>query len=150
TGTAGQVAINADNKTVTYTPATGFAGTDTFHYTISDGQGGTASAAVTVTVNASDLQVTGPTVPSGLLLGSPVQVPLQWSVTNAGKAVPSTSQWNDQVILSTDQTLGNADDSVVGQLTHNGALAPGGTYTSGPQSVTLPLNLTGTFYLFVV
>ncbi len=36
---------------VTYTPATDYYGTDTFDYTISDGQGGTASATVTVTVN---------------------------------------------------------------------------------------------------
>src|SRR5262249_56588647 len=70
TGAAGQVLIDPGNQTVTYTPPAGFAGTDTFHYTITDGQG-TATAAVTVTVNAADLQVTGLTVPSGVLLGSP-------------------------------------------------------------------------------
>jgi hypothetical protein len=36
---------------VTYTPDANFAGTDSFTYTISDGQGGTATATVTVTVN---------------------------------------------------------------------------------------------------
>ncbi|MGQ0463918.1 MAG: Ig-like domain-containing protein [Sporichthyaceae bacterium] len=45
----GSVALGA-NGTVTYTPKTGFAGTDTFAYTISDGRGGTATATVTVTV----------------------------------------------------------------------------------------------------
>ena len=35
-----------------YTPNSGFTGTDSFTYTIDDGHGGTASATVTVTVNA--------------------------------------------------------------------------------------------------
>ncbi len=48
----GSVIVNADG-TVTYTPSTGFFGTDTFTYTISDGRGGTATATVTVTVNRS-------------------------------------------------------------------------------------------------
>lgn len=39
---------------VTYTPVSGFAGTDSFTYTISDGAGGTASATVTITVTGSD------------------------------------------------------------------------------------------------
>ncbi|WP_306224535.1 Ig-like domain-containing protein [Bosea beijingensis] len=45
----GTVAINPDG-TLTYTPNPDFNGTDTIVYTISDGQGGTASATVTVTV----------------------------------------------------------------------------------------------------
>jgi len=36
---------------VVYTPATGYYGSDSFTYTISDGNGGTASATVSVTVN---------------------------------------------------------------------------------------------------
>jgi outer membrane protein OmpA-like peptidoglycan-associated protein len=36
---------------VLYTPRTGFVGTDTFSYTVSDGKGGTATATVTVTVS---------------------------------------------------------------------------------------------------
>ncbi|MEP3225399.1 MAG: Ig-like domain-containing protein [Parasphingorhabdus sp.] len=46
----GTVVINPDG-TVTYTPDPDFNGTDTIAYTISDGQGGTATAIVTVTVN---------------------------------------------------------------------------------------------------
>jgi outer membrane protein OmpA-like peptidoglycan-associated protein len=38
---------------LSYIPAAGFTGTDTFKYTISDGRGGTASATVTVTVSAN-------------------------------------------------------------------------------------------------
>ena len=45
----GTATINPDN-TITYTPNTGFVGTDSFTYTISDGRGGTDTARVTVTV----------------------------------------------------------------------------------------------------
>ncbi len=48
----GDARVNADNKTVLYTPGSSFAGTDTFTYTISDGTD-TKSAAVTVTVETS-------------------------------------------------------------------------------------------------
>jgi hypothetical protein len=50
----GSVVINPDN-TVTYTPNTGFEGTDSFSYTVSDGYGQTGSATVTVTVGQPQL-----------------------------------------------------------------------------------------------
>jgi VCBS repeat-containing protein len=46
----GTVTINPDN-TVTYTPAAGFIGEDSFGYTIGDGFGGEAAASVSLTVN---------------------------------------------------------------------------------------------------
>ena len=57
-GTNGKV-TNTDTI-VTYTPATGFRGTDTFTYTISDGHGHTATATVTVTVNQAPVITTMP------------------------------------------------------------------------------------------
>lgn len=50
--TNGVVVINAGNTGVTYTPNADFSGTDTFTYTVSDGQGGSAQALVTVTVTS--------------------------------------------------------------------------------------------------
>jgi CshA-type fibril repeat protein len=47
----GSAVINPDN-TVTYTPDPDFNGTDSFDYTVSDGNGGTDTATVTVTVGA--------------------------------------------------------------------------------------------------
>lgn len=38
---------------LSYIPKSGFTGTDTFNYTVSDGRGGTATAVVTVTVNSN-------------------------------------------------------------------------------------------------
>jgi hypothetical protein len=49
-GTNGAVAIVAGG--VQYTPAANFSGTDSFTYTISDGNGGTATGTVSVTVTA--------------------------------------------------------------------------------------------------
>ncbi|PYQ77363.1 MAG: hypothetical protein DMG04_00635, partial [Acidobacteria bacterium] len=45
----GTTAINADN-TITYAPAVNYNGADSFTYTISDGHGGNASAAVSITI----------------------------------------------------------------------------------------------------
>lgn len=46
----GTLLINADN-TISYSPALNFAGSDSFDYVVSDGDGGTATASVSVTVN---------------------------------------------------------------------------------------------------
>jgi YD repeat-containing protein len=48
-GAHGTTAVNS-GTTVTYTPASTFAGTDAFNYTISDGHGGTATATASVLV----------------------------------------------------------------------------------------------------
>ncbi|MBL7254562.1 Ig-like domain-containing protein [Paractinoplanes lichenicola] len=47
--THGTATVNPDG-TVTYTPAAGFVGTDSFHYLVADGKGGQAGATVTVGV----------------------------------------------------------------------------------------------------
>lgn len=49
----GNVTVNSDNS-VTYTPENGYVGQDSFAYTISDGQGGTASATVHLAVNVDN------------------------------------------------------------------------------------------------
>jgi VCBS repeat-containing protein len=51
-GTHGLVTNNSGN--VTYTPTIGFNGTDSFNYTVSDGNGGNDTAAVNVTVTATE------------------------------------------------------------------------------------------------
>ena len=49
----GATAIEAGGTSVRYTPAPGFAGIDTFGYTVADGHGGTDTGTVTVTVLAA-------------------------------------------------------------------------------------------------
>lgn len=51
TANGGTTVVNGDD-TVTYTPAAGFTGNDSFTYDISDGNGGTATGTVSVYVNA--------------------------------------------------------------------------------------------------
>jgi hypothetical protein len=79
-GANGSVAINEDEMTVTYTPDTGFHGTDTFTYTASDGKGGTDTATVTVTVNPLVIEVTidikPGSDPNSINLGSKGVVPV--------------------------------------------------------------------------
>lgn len=58
----GSTTINGDN-TITYTPATGFTGSDSFTYDISDGNGGTDTATVNVNVLAQ-ASFTGDAVPN--------------------------------------------------------------------------------------
>ena len=48
----GQIEFNQIAKTITYTPNANYNGADSFEYTLSDGQGGTATGTVNVTVTA--------------------------------------------------------------------------------------------------
>ena len=55
TNNGGTVTIANDNRSLVYAPAAGFVGTETFTYTISDGNGGSDTATVTVQVgNVND------------------------------------------------------------------------------------------------
>jgi hypothetical protein len=66
---------------VTYTPATDYVGTDSFTYTISDGNGGTATGTVNITVNS-----TGGSGGSGGTIGDFV-----WNDTN-GNGIQDTGE----------------------------------------------------------
>jgi VCBS repeat-containing protein len=74
----GRVAMNA-NGTLTYTPALNANGTRSFDYTISDGQGGSASSTVSLTVNPVNDRpvavndVASATEAGGVLNGTPGQ-----------------------------------------------------------------------------
>ncbi|GAA0724909.1 hypothetical protein GCM10009105_37940 [Dokdonella soli] len=70
----GSAAVAANG--VTYTPATGYLGADSFTYTISDGRGGTATATVHITVVTPNLvPVAGP-LSVRVLKGSSIDIPV--------------------------------------------------------------------------
>jgi hypothetical protein len=59
------------NEMVTYTPAVGFVGTETFLYTVSDPYGGSAAATVTATVGAAAASpncLDGPVITNGIFV----------------------------------------------------------------------------------
>jgi large repetitive protein len=79
----GTVAINPDG-TITYTPNANFNGTDVISYTISDGNGGTSAALVTVTVNSIN---DAPTVDTPL--------PAQSGADNTPVNIPVAGNFSD-------------------------------------------------------
>jgi Bacterial Ig domain len=88
-GANGEVALN-DDGTVTYTPAEGFDGTDSFTYTVDDDHGGQATGTVTVTVLPDPGVVVGGTLytvqdvsPEG------VADPAAWGLNDAGQIAAS-------------------------------------------------------------
>lgn len=70
TAAGGSVQINADG-TFSYSPAAGFSGTDSFNYTISDGNGGQAAATVTLEVGTGSAP---PYYVDGLIYGDPYRL----------------------------------------------------------------------------
>ena len=62
-GNNGTVVLNEDDGTITFTPTENFNGDASFEYSLSDGQGGTATGTVNVTVNAVNdaAEITGDT-----------------------------------------------------------------------------------------
>ena len=85
--------------------------------------------------------------PATGLGGSAIEV--GWTVTNLGQAATAVDQWTDLVVLSLDDVLGNADDQVIGQFVHVGALDPGGSYAES-QEIALPPGLDGAFHIGVL
>src|SRR5205085_12389598 len=48
---------------------------------------------------------------------------------NASAATP-VNAWSDQIVRSSDATVGNADDRVLATVPHSGSLSVGNAYTS--------------------
>jgi hypothetical protein len=95
-GAHGSVAIVENGAAVTYDPANGYSGPDTFEYVIEDTRGGQAWAPVTVLVAAATSDTTAPTVgslarslPAQAIATSSVKVALSWKGTDAGTGVAS-------------------------------------------------------------
>jgi len=95
-----------------------------------------------------DLQVTAVTAPASVLAGQTFTVSYQ--VVNSGGDTPSDQTiWNDLVYLSKDRFLDVNQDRYLGYIQHKGALAGGAGYDAS-LTVTVPKNLEGAYYLFVV
>lgn len=87
----GKLAFNPD-QTITYTPNAGFVGTDDFTYTIGNGKGGTAKAAVTIEVTPTS---SADVYANGYAYRRRIAIPAQ--------QVGTTSTVDDVVLLVNEQ-----------------------------------------------
>ena len=94
----------------------------------------------------ADLQVTSVTVPASAASGDLITV--NYTVLNAGLGHTNAAYWRDDVVLSKDNVLGNADDVNLGSMYHANQLAPTGSY-QGSGSFRLPIDLQGDYHLWV-
>lgn len=117
-GANGSVVIDVATGNPIYTPNAGFTGTDVFTYTISDGNGGTDTATVTVVVNA--------VIPPNNV---PVAVADSITVAEGGMATTLTG--------GATSVLANDSDADGDPLT--------AVLVSGPVNGSLTLNPNGTF-----
>ena len=138
-GAHGTVTIAADGLSVQYTPDSDYAGPDAFFYTISDGNGGSDVAAVSVTVanDAADrLEVV--TLPGSVTFtenGGPVAVDsgvrvgsaLEGIITSA--TVRFTSGYvkgKDKLVFAPAGGIKGTFSATTGTLTLTGAVSPAG------------------------
>jgi hypothetical protein len=104
---------------------------------------------VSVVLDAyADLTVSNVTAPLQTI-ADPATINVIYTVNNTGTGVGRTTQWTDKIVLSTDDILGNADDQVVAESTHEGALDVAQSYTN-TVTVQLPAYTSGRYSLFVV
>ncbi|GJD94845.1 Ig-like domain-containing protein [Methylobacterium iners] len=121
----GNVAINA-NGTLTYTPNPNFHGTDTITYAILDGNGGTATASVTVVVNpVNDTPAVDEIASRASLDNEAINLPLGSFFSDVDGTPLSFSATG----LPPGLTLDTATGRITGTLARDASQSNGGTYT---------------------
>uniref|UniRef100_UPI0035626DD0 CARDB domain-containing protein n=1 Tax=Stieleria sp. TaxID=2795976 RepID=UPI0035626DD0 len=95
----------------------------------------------------ADLTVSEVVAPD-LLIGDPVDLTVSWTVQNVGAGPGRQTSWTDRVVLSNDDILGDADDIVLGDFQHFGAVPDGQSYTR-TEIIPLAARTNGRFTLFV-
>ncbi len=127
TSNGGTVTVHPDG-TLSYTPATGFTGTDIFTYTVDDGQGGTDIATITVTVGT-------PPADAPTTIGVSDQMNIDGENVNFDPT-SSFNEPNGQALTygAIDLPPGLSMDPVTGLIT--GTIDPSASQ-AGPYNVTL-------------
>jgi hypothetical protein len=108
-----------------------------------------ASPVTIVSAASPDLQVTAVDVTeSSVARGREITV--TWTVTNGGLGATPSTTWYDQVVISADSVLGNADDAVADGPTfgRTGSLAKDASYTQ-TTTVSIPFSFADRIYVFV-
>ncbi|WP_019503124.1 Ig-like domain-containing protein, partial [Pseudanabaena sp. PCC 6802] len=123
-GTNGSTSISTNGTTsptddvVVYTPNSGFTGTDSFTYTISDGMGGLDTATVTVTVNPAPNAAPDATNDTASTIAStPISVAVLGNDSDPNgdplTVTAATPGTNGSTSISTNGTTSPTDDVVV-------------------------------------
>jgi uncharacterized repeat protein (TIGR01451 family)/fimbrial isopeptide formation D2 family protein len=97
-----------------------------------------------------DLQTVSVVAPEEVFAGG--QMILNWRVENHGDGVtpPDQTNWSDKIYLSQDITLDVNTDRLVGSRPKSGALAQNEGYTVSNFNVTMPSDIAGDWFVFVV
>jgi len=118
-GSNGSVTINTDS-TVIYAPNRNFCGTDTFNYTLSDGKGGTDTAAVKVTVN--------PVNDAPLITSKPFEMTRVWASYTYDVNAKDPDLGDSLTYSLVAKPEGMTIDSATGLITWRPTSAQAGTY----------------------
>jgi CARDB len=102
------------------------------------------TSAVAIQIVAPDLVVADITTVQETISGQPVSV--SWTLTNQGNGA-TTRNWVDRVYLSSDSLVGG--DRLLGTYSFTGSIDAGASVVR-TQSITLPLDLNGTYRLVVI
>ncbi len=98
------------------------------------------------TIGLPDLVIDGLSAPVSGVAGQAVS--LNWTVRNQGIEGTGANAWLDYVWLSSDENLRQAEDILLATFPNQTFLNPGQSYTQN-RSVSLPISLSGSYYLFV-
>ncbi len=107
----------------------------------------TKTLAVTIAPYA-DLAVSAVTAPARVIR-DPATLEVGWTVTNNGTGIGRTTTWTDAIIASRNDTIGDFDDVLLGEVVHTGGLAVGASY-SERRTVTFPPGFSDRVNVYVV
>ncbi|HOY30774.1 MAG TPA: CARDB domain-containing protein [Bacteroidales bacterium] len=94
-----------------------------------------------------DLMATSIIPPSNVFSGQ--QVNIIWTIKNNGDGNTGSDNWSDRIYLSSDTSLNMSTALNLGTFSHTGLLNPDSSYTCA-QAVTIPSNIFGTYYFYIV
>ncbi|RFC68498.1 MULTISPECIES: DUF4082 domain-containing protein [Mesorhizobium] len=144
----GTVAYNSTTKAVTFTPTTGYSGAASFSYAISDGNGGTSSANVSLTVNSGAVAPTqsvftaSDTPTTANVIDGPVQLGMKFQ-TNAAGWITGFSFYKGTSNTGTHTAnLWTASGALLGSATFTNETASGWQYVELAQQVAVTANTT--------
>ncbi len=107
----------------------------------------TAPPDLTVTNIVAPEAITSVDIPQRATVGQSFN--LSYTVTNQGTGNPTQTSWQDRVYLSRDKFLDLQSDRYLTSFGHSGGLNAGASYTVD-QTVNLPTDLSGPYYVFVI